>query len=171
VVPRAISRELGSAMTYPLTYLTREHPSLLSSSLSVILPKFQYDQRCMRTEQTFDGLCSSPLKLFWKFEKGIKIGVYASCPDTYKQLTASWAENSLLSLVQRTPPDLVVPLKEQDGWGARSLAWRASQSRCRARRPQCVQWRHRSLVGQRRLSAGPGKIRKKKPGIKAGGNE
>jgi hypothetical protein len=167
-------------MTYPLTYLTREHPSLLSSSLSVILPKFQYDQRRKRTEQIFDALCSSrvtksaslsTLKLFWQFEKGIKIGVYASCPKTCKQLTASCAENSLLSLVQRTPPDLVVPLKEQDGWGARSLAWRASQSRCRARRPQCVQWRHRSLVGQRRPSAGPGKIRKKKPGIEAGGNE
>jgi hypothetical protein len=75
-------------------------------------------------EQIFDALITwdkigqlevtrVSLKFFQQIDKGVKIGTYAKRSKTYKQLTATlkkWAENTLLSLAQRTPPDLVLPL-------------------------------------------------------------
>jgi glucoamylase len=75
-------------------------------------------------EQIFDALITwdiigklqvtrVSLKFFRQFDKTIKIGTYSKRTKTYRQLTASlkrWAENTLLSLSKRTPPDLVLPL-------------------------------------------------------------
>jgi glucoamylase len=75
-------------------------------------------------EQIFDALITwntigqlevtrVSLKFFRQLDKGMKIGVYARNSETYQQMTTTlkaWAENTLLSLAQRTPQDLVLPL-------------------------------------------------------------
>ena len=75
-------------------------------------------------EQIFDALITwniigklevtkVSLKFFQQFDKKIKVGVYRKGSKTYDQLTyamKTWAENTLRSLAERTPPDLVLPL-------------------------------------------------------------
>jgi glucoamylase len=75
-------------------------------------------------EQIFDALItwniigklevtSVSLKFFQQFDKKIKVGVYRKGSKTYGGLTSAlktWAENTLLSLAERTPEDLVLPL-------------------------------------------------------------
>jgi glucoamylase len=75
-------------------------------------------------EQIFDALItwdllgslevtSVSLKFFQEFDEKIRVGKYAKGSKTYKKLTAAlneWAENTLLSLSERTPADLILPL-------------------------------------------------------------
>jgi glucoamylase len=75
-------------------------------------------------EQIFDALITwniigklevtkVSLKFFQQFDKKIKVGVYRKDSKTYDRLTyalKTWAENTLLSLAERTPQDLVLPL-------------------------------------------------------------
>ena len=75
-------------------------------------------------EQIFDALItwdllgslevtSVSLKFFQEFDEKIRVGKYAKGSKTYKRLTAAlneWAENTLLSLSERTPADLILPL-------------------------------------------------------------
>jgi glucoamylase len=75
-------------------------------------------------EQIFDALITwdiighlevtrVSLSFFRQFDKKIKIGMYRKGSKTYRNLTSAlkiWAENTLLSLAQRTPDDLILPL-------------------------------------------------------------
>jgi glucoamylase len=75
-------------------------------------------------EQIFDALItwniigelevtSVSLNFFQQFDKKIKVGVYHKGSKTYDRLTyalKTWAENTLRSLANRTPQDLVLPL-------------------------------------------------------------
>ncbi|KAF8259961.1 Six-hairpin glycosidase-like protein [Lactarius quietus] len=75
-------------------------------------------------EQIFDALITwdligslsvtkVSLKFFQQFDKRVKIGTYEKHSHTYKKLTSAmrtWAENTLISLEERTPPDFVLPL-------------------------------------------------------------
>ena len=75
-------------------------------------------------EQIFDALItwniigelqvtSVSLEFFRQFDKKIKTGVYPKGSKTYNKLTyalKTWAENTLRSLAERTPKDLVLPL-------------------------------------------------------------
>jgi glucoamylase len=96
----------------------------VSCRLSDLWLQVQYFASFNVAEQIFDALITwnkigqlevtrVSLKFFRQFDKGIKIGVYAKSSKTYRQMTAAlkaWAENTLLSLAQRTPQDLVLPL-------------------------------------------------------------
>jgi glucoamylase len=74
-------------------------------------------------EQIFDALITwnligklevthVSLKFFQEFDKKIKVGVHDKGSKTYRKLTSLkiWAENTLRSLAQRTPNDLILPL-------------------------------------------------------------
>jgi glucoamylase len=75
-------------------------------------------------EQIFDALITwniigklevtkVSLEFFRQFDKKIKVGVYRKGSKTYDKLTyalKTWAENTLRSLAERTPKDLVLPL-------------------------------------------------------------
>jgi glucoamylase len=92
--------------------------------LSDAWSQVQYFASFNVAEQIFDALITwdkigqlevtdVSLEFFRQFDKGIKIGVYTKRSKKYKKLTAAlkdWAENTLLSLAERTPPDLVLPL-------------------------------------------------------------
>jgi len=84
----------------------------------------QYFASINVAEQIFDALLTwdligklevtkVSLKFFRQIDKTIKIGKYSKGSRTYDQLTTTirdWAENTLLSLRPRTPPDLILPL-------------------------------------------------------------
>jgi glucoamylase len=88
------------------------------------LTQVQYFASINVAEQIFDALLTwdligklevtkVSLKFFRQIDKTIKIGTYSKDSRTYNQLTTTirdWAENTLLSLRPRTPPDLILPL-------------------------------------------------------------
>jgi glucoamylase len=150
----------------------------MSRSLSDISSQVQYSASFNVAEQIFDALITwdkigqlevtgVSLKFFRQFDKGIKKGVYAKRSKTYKQLTAAlkdWAENTLLSLAQRTPPDLVLPLVMNKTTGEPIPPRGALRSQV------AVLGAHNAYHGfipPSWANGGPGsgKIRKEKPGV------
>ena len=92
--------------------------------MSSHLLQVQYFASFNVAEQIFDALItwniigkleltSVSLEFFRQFDKRIKTGVYRMGSKTYDRLTyalKTWAENTLLSLAERTPEDLILPL-------------------------------------------------------------
>ena len=92
--------------------------------MSFHLLQVQYFASFNVAEQIFDALITwniigklevtrVSLEFFRQFDKRIKTGVYRKGSKTYDRLTyalKTWAENTLLSLAERTPEDLVLPL-------------------------------------------------------------
>ena len=92
--------------------------------MSFHLLQVQYFASFNVAEQIFDALITwniigklevtrVSLEFFRQFDKRIKPGVYRKGSKTYDRLTyalKTWAENTLLSLAERTPEDLVLPL-------------------------------------------------------------
>jgi glucoamylase len=141
-------------------------------------PQVQYFASFNVAEQIFDALITwdkigelevtgVSLKFFRQFDKGIKKGVYGRHSKKYKQLTAAlkdWAENTLLSLAQRTPPDLVLPLVMNKTTGEPVPPRGALRSQVAVLGAHNA---YNGVIPPSWANGGPGsaKIRKEKPGV------
>lgn len=93
-------------------------------------------------EQIFDALITwdligslsiteVSLKFFRQFDIRAAIGTYEKGSSTYNRMTSSlktWADNTLLSLEGRTPPNFVLPLIMNKTTGEPEAPWGALRS-------------------------------------------
>jgi len=93
-------------------------------------------------EQIFDALITwdligslsvtnISLKFFRQFDGLVLLGIHYKGSLTYNKLTSAmraWAENTLISLEKRTPPDFVLPLIMNKTTGEPAAPWGALRS-------------------------------------------
>jgi glucoamylase len=93
-------------------------------------------------EQIFDALITwdligslditrVSLKFFRQFDSKVLLGKYKKGSPTYNKMTSAmraWAENTLMSLEGRTPPDFVLPLIMNKTTGEPAPPWGALRS-------------------------------------------
>lgn len=102
----------------------------------------QYFASLNVAEQIFDALIAwdligsfditkVSLKFFRQFDDKVLLGKYKKGSQTYDKMTSAaraWAENTLMSLEGRTPPDFVLPLIMNKTTGEPAAPWGALRS-------------------------------------------